>query len=138
MKSKHYTKGDLTVVWKPEICTHSAKCVKGLNSVFDNQKRPWINLDGGEEQAIIDQVAKCPSGALSIAGQESAGDEVGTERSIVTVIANGPLEVKANCDIYLADGSMVSKEDKSYFCRCGNSANKPFCDGSHKKAGFIG
>ncbi len=138
MKSKNYTKGDLTVVWKPEICTHSTKCVQGLHSVFDNQKRPWINLDGAEKQAIIYQVAKCPSGALSIGGQETIANQAVTERSIVTVIVNGPLEIKANCDIYLADGSMVSKEDKSYLCRCGSSANKPFCDGSHKKVGFIG
>ena len=64
-KEKEYTNGEVTVVWKPELCIHSANCVKGLPGVFDTNKRPWINANGATTTEIIDQVKKCPSGALS-------------------------------------------------------------------------
>ena len=61
----HYTKGDLTVVWQPDRCFHCSNCWKGLKVVFDPWKKPWVNMDGADEQQIIDQVNLCPSGALS-------------------------------------------------------------------------
>ena len=63
---KTYPKEDIKVGWEPEKCTHSANCVNGLPGVFDVNKRPWINVDGANRDEIIAQVAKCPSGALSI------------------------------------------------------------------------
>ena len=65
-KTHHYTNGEITVVWKPELCIHSAICFKGLGGVFDPRRRPWIDMSKAGTQQIIDQVKKCPSGALSI------------------------------------------------------------------------
>lgn len=65
-KTLRYKKGDTTVVWQPHLCQHSAVCVKGLPRVFNPKARPWINTEGAEEQAIRDQVMKCPSRALSL------------------------------------------------------------------------
>ena len=62
---KEYTNGEVTVVWKPDTCTHSKKCWTGLLEVFDPRKRPWINMDGATTTRIIEQVQKCPSRALS-------------------------------------------------------------------------
>jgi uncharacterized Fe-S cluster protein YjdI len=62
---KEYTKGDITVIWKPEVCKHSTLCWRELLSVFDPRRRPWIDMEGAEIEAIIAQVEKCPSGALS-------------------------------------------------------------------------
>ena len=64
--TKTYTKEDLTVVWQPHKCIHSAICFNGLPNVFDPRKRPWVNMDGALKQDIINQVKKCPSGALSL------------------------------------------------------------------------
>jgi uncharacterized Fe-S cluster protein YjdI len=61
-----YTKDNITVVWKPNLCIHSAVCARGLPTVFNPSKRPWINMVGAELEAIVAQVGKCPSGALSI------------------------------------------------------------------------
>ena len=61
-----YTKDGVTVVWKPNQCIHSGVCVRGLSQVFNPQHRPWINMEGADTEAIIEQVKKCPSGALSI------------------------------------------------------------------------
>jgi uncharacterized Fe-S cluster protein YjdI len=62
---KTYTNGEITVVWKPGVCIHSAKCVQGLAEVFNVNVRPWINMDGSSSARIIQQVDQCPSGALS-------------------------------------------------------------------------
>jgi uncharacterized Fe-S cluster protein YjdI len=64
--TKHYKKGDLTIVWKSGLCTHSANCFRGLPEVFDPRVKPWIQPENASDQQIIDQVSKCPSGALSI------------------------------------------------------------------------
>jgi len=63
--TKNYTNGEITVVWKNELCSHSTICFHGLPSVFDPRKNPWINMDGADTDRIIEQVKHCPSGALS-------------------------------------------------------------------------
>ncbi len=62
--SKEYTNGEVVVTWQPEKCIHSGKCVRGLPSVFDPKKRPWITPEDSDSQALVDQIKKCPSGAL--------------------------------------------------------------------------
>jgi len=52
-------------------------------------------------------------------------------------LKDGPYEVKG--PVQLIDGARAEftlAEDPIYLCRCGQSANKPFCDGSHKTCGF--
>ncbi len=65
MTQKKYTNGDITITWKPGVCQHSTLCWKGLLQVFNPQKRPWVDMDGASTEQIIEQVGKCPSGALS-------------------------------------------------------------------------
>ena len=65
-KKLKYANDDITVVWKPELCKHSGRCVTQLPKVFDLKAHPWINAKGADTQTIIDQVNKCPTGALSI------------------------------------------------------------------------
>lgn len=65
MTEKKYTNGEITVVWKPESCIHSKNCWKGLITVFNPKDKPWIKMDGASSERIIEQVKKCPSGALS-------------------------------------------------------------------------
>jgi uncharacterized Fe-S cluster protein YjdI len=63
-----YTNGEVTVVWRPAICQHSTICWKGkdgLINVFNPMKKPWIDPHGASTERIIEQVRKCPSGALS-------------------------------------------------------------------------
>jgi CDGSH-type Zn-finger protein len=56
----------------------------------------------------------------------------------ITAIPNGPLMVEGTVLVKKPDGTEETKGPKFHLCRCGHSANKPFCDGEHKKIGFIG
>jgi uncharacterized Fe-S cluster protein YjdI len=62
---QEYKNDNLVVRFDPEICIHSGECIRGLPSVFDVSKRPWVDVDGGAPATIIEQVKRCPSGALS-------------------------------------------------------------------------
>ena len=64
-ESIKYTNGEVTVVWKPKTCIHSTICWKGLIEVFDPREKPWVKMDGAGTERIVEQVKKCPSGALS-------------------------------------------------------------------------
>ena len=61
---KQYTNGEVTILWRPHVCRHSGNCFTGLPGVFDPEERPWVNVYGASTQEIIEQVKKCPSGAL--------------------------------------------------------------------------
>lgn len=54
----------------------------------------------------------------------------------ITSLPDGPYEVAGEVDILASDGTLVKQASKSYLCRCGHSAKKPFCDGAHKREGF--
>lgn len=61
-----YSNDEISIVWKPELCQHSTRCFKGLPEVFDPKQKKWINPLGAGTEQIIEQVKKCPSGALTI------------------------------------------------------------------------
>lgn len=54
----------------------------------------------------------------------------------IKVEADGPYEVLGNFRLEGADGALLTDSERIWLCRCGHSATKPFCDGSHRKAGF--
>jgi CDGSH-type Zn-finger protein/uncharacterized Fe-S cluster protein YjdI len=54
----------------------------------------------------------------------------------VTPLPDGPLFVSGNVEIVSGTGRMVVRSRKVALCRCGGSANKPFCDGTHAQNGF--
>jgi uncharacterized Fe-S cluster protein YjdI len=140
--TKKYTNGEITIVWKPSLCMHSTVCWKGeqgLQSVFNPMVKPWIRPEGAESQRIIEQVKKCPSGALSFYynNAENKNEETGAGTRI-EVVANGPLMVYGNVSVKHKTGETETRDRVTAFCRCGKSSNKPFCDGTHKDEGFEG
>jgi CDGSH-type Zn-finger protein/uncharacterized Fe-S cluster protein YjdI len=64
----------------------------------------------------------------------------GAPTGTVTVkpIANGPLMLQGWFELKTSDGAVFVAGEKTWLCRCGQSSNKPFCDGTHKKVGFQG
>jgi CDGSH-type Zn-finger protein/uncharacterized Fe-S cluster protein YjdI len=49
---------------------------------------------------------------------------------------NGPLSIRGNLEITSGTGRVVSRVMTAKLCRCGGSATKPFCDGTHARIGF--
>ena len=138
--TKKYTNGEATIVWKPSMCIHSAICFNGLGEVFHPKELPWITIEKSTTDKIIEQVKKCPSGALSYyLNRDEGNEEVKVEaETIVETTPNGPLMVYGNVIIKDSTGTLTKKNNATAFCRCGASGNKPFCDGSHKKISFVG
>jgi uncharacterized Fe-S cluster protein YjdI len=64
-KTIKYTAGELNIVWKPGLCQHAGICVKMLPNVYHPQERPWVKPENATTEQLIDQISKCPSGALS-------------------------------------------------------------------------
>lgn len=138
---KEYSNGEITIKWEASKCIHSGNCVRGLPGVFNPQERPWIKIDNADTAHLTETVDKCPSGALSwVSNNEESMEDRSAAAAAgdvakVNIFKDGPIEVKGSFTMTDADGNEVDM-DKVYLCRCGASAKKPFCDGSHKKAGF--
>lgn len=64
INAKEFSNKDITVTYDPCICKLSGKCARELSEVFSNSIIPWINLDNTETKRIVQQIKKCPSGAL--------------------------------------------------------------------------
>ena len=135
---REYTNGEVTVVWEAEKCVHSGICAKGLPQVFRPRLRPWVRIDVADTDAIINQVNQCPSGALSCYLNNKPKELISDTNAKVEVMANGPLLLHGNLEVIHKDGTTETKCKTTAFCRCGHSNNKPFCDGSHSRNGFVG
>ncbi len=66
METHEYSNGEITILWKPELCIHSGICVKTLPKVYDPKSKPWLKPENATSEELRNQVARCPSGALSI------------------------------------------------------------------------
>ena len=80
-------------------------------------------------------VTRCPSGALTLRTLDGADIEPELAQAI-GVIDDGPLLVTGAIPVARADGEPFEARNRIALCRCGHSANKPLCDGSHHEAGF--
>lgn len=137
-KRVYYKSDDITVSYAPDVCVHAAECVKGLPKVFNPLKKPWVDINGASANDIAEIVKKCPTGALQykMKNEIESIKEVKMEKTKITVMPDGPLMVEGNLTVRKISGDHIKDGEKLFLCRCGASANKPFCDGSHKKAEF--
>lgn len=137
-KKREYSNGEVTIVWEPEACIHSAICAKGLPNVFRPKVRPWIRIEKAETEDLVNQVKRCPSGALSFYMNDKEDQTSEVLDAKVEVLENGPLLVYGTLNVINKDGTSEIKNKTTAFCRCGASNNKPYCDGSHVKSEFKG
>ena len=124
---------DMILSFDTSRCIHARFCVLGAPEVFlANVVGKWIFPDKMETQTLRGICHNCPSGAVSY---EPKGDIAPESAPLVNVLKtreNGPNEIRAPMRI---DG--VDIGFRATLCRCGKSKNKPFCDNSHREAGFI-
>lgn len=96
------------------------RCGKSRNKPFcDNSHRDGAFVATGEPATVASAPLAERGGALH-----------------VTPLVDGPLQVVGNLEICSGTGRTVSRTENARLCRCGGSASKPFCDGTHARIGF--
>ncbi len=116
-------------------CSHAGYCTSGLPAVWRSAIEPWIDPNGADKDDIIGTVRKCPSGALSY----TDGGQIETdyhENAEIQIARDGPYYVRGGVALTDCDFGEGASREHFTLCRCGQSRNKPFCDGSHWYAGF--
>lgn len=106
----------------------------------------WSQVARTDDPAVranfLRQVGNCPSGRL-VASERASGAAI--EPALAHSIGlieepaqgvSGPLWLRGGIPVIAADGFAYEVRNRATLCRCGHSANKPFCDGSHYKVGF--
>lgn len=130
-----YEHGEVRVTFDPNRCIHAAECLRRLPAVFDVRARPWVRPDQAETAAIVQAVHQCPSGALRVAVNDAVV-EIAEDDVRVRATRNGPLYVRGAAVVATESGDVLLDDRRCALCRCGASARKPFCDGSHRTIGF--
>lgn len=129
-----YNTDDITVEYDQERCIHAAECVKNLPSVFDPDKRPWIQPEHATPDQIKKVVHSCPTGALKY--RDTDPQEQPESRNAIIISPDGPLYLRGDIEVQNAEGETILKDTRLALCRCGESQNKPLCDNSHRDTSF--
>ena len=117
------------------ICEHAGFCGNRATNV-------WKMLKGADTEdsiaraQLMAMIERCPSGALTY---RMGPDEADVEPALATGVAvtdDGPLFVTGVERLERSDGQDFEPRPRVTLCRCGASANKPLCDGSHKETDF--
>ena len=134
-RQDRYEGTEIVVLDNRGTCCHFGNCTDHLPQVFHHDGEPFVTPDGAEAQSVEAIIRACPSGALSFIKNGSAYE--GEQREAEIYVAN-------NASYYVRGGIELEGEAmnqgalREHFalCRCGQSKNKPFCDGSHWYAHF--
>jgi uncharacterized Fe-S cluster protein YjdI/CDGSH-type Zn-finger protein len=132
-RGRAYQGERITVYYDARRCCHFGECVRGLHDVFDTKARPWIQPDNADADRVAEVVRRCPTGALHYELTEGPSEEQpGPTR--VTAVEDGPLLLRG--DLLLQTPAGELREPRAALCRCGLTANQPFCDDACKRAGW--
>lgn len=125
---------DVTIRFDAKRCVHSRNCVLGHPDVFvPNVKGEWIHPDSTSAEMVMHTALSCPSGAIRVSHNDgSATSDTPPLVNTARIRENGPLAIEAELQIR----GVPEATPRATLCRCGQSQNKPYCDGSHVAAGF--
>jgi uncharacterized Fe-S cluster protein YjdI len=127
----------VTVTFDRSLCIHSEECVHRLPAVFNPSRKRWIRPDEASAEEVVAAVAQRPSGALRARSRGQTVVPMGPgEEVVIKVSSDGPLLLRGRLRIENAVGGTIATADTAALCRCGATANPPFCDGSHARIGF--
>jgi CDGSH-type Zn-finger protein len=128
-------RGAGVVLWDDRtLCTHAGFCTALRETAWGLADR----ADDPAARADLDGIiAECPSGRLELA--EADDPETVLEPAFEPSIGVEPdasYWVRGGIPVVSADGVPYEVRNRQTLCRCGHSANKPFCDGTHRRNGF--
>lgn len=131
-----YENDEIEVRYDLRRCIHAKECVKGLRSVFDPDKRPWIRPEEAPADATAQTVEHCPTGALHYRYKNKQDEEQTPAKNTISIEPDGPVYVRGHIEVQDHDGKVLLRDTRFALCRCGLSKNKPACDNSHLEASF--
>ena len=121
----------VTVTYTPVLCSHAAECQRLAAGVFNPAETPWVKPENGTITNILAVMSACPSGALRVSvGDQQTPQHLTTGDVEIVIEKDGPYRV-TNVPIEAEYNGAGASRAKYVLCRCGQSKNKPFCDGTH-------
>ncbi|GAA1587415.1 CDGSH iron-sulfur domain-containing protein [Kribbella sancticallisti] len=121
-----------------ELCIHAAFCIgrtRPIAKMLDD------TADSDVRSNVMGRIDHCPSGSYSYAlyrGGDSIEPDLPQAISVLEEedgLASA-LWVTGDVPVVRADGKPLETRNRMTLCRCGHSANKPLCDGTHRTIGF--
>ena len=132
-RQQHYEAIGITVNEDSSLCAHAGFCAT------EKAQDRWEAVQKIDDPAIraevVAQLEACPSGTLTYTLANGQGEEQALAPEI-GVVPDGPLWLRGGVRLVSSDGFVYEARNRVALCRCGQSENKPFCDGSHKDTGF--
>jgi CDGSH-type Zn-finger protein len=128
----------ITMTDEPRLCTHAGFCGNKVEKVWDMLER---TADTRVRFALMQMVERCPSGRLGYELEDIKYnmDQGPIEPDLPTGIAatkDGPYWVTGGIPVTMSDGQTLEVRNRVTLCRCGQSSNKPLCDGTHTAIKF--
>ena len=121
----------IRVLKDDELCQHAGFCSTKARSWFD--MIPATD-DHQVRLQLLGMIEHCPSGALAY---ELDGERIEPDLPVaVSPVTDGPLFVSGGIEIERTSGELLETRNRVTLCRCGQSGNKPLCDGTHFEIDF--
>lgn len=117
------------------VAIHAAIAIEGHGTMF----RATLCRCGASKSKPFCDGSHVAAGFVATGEPETQPSEPLAVRGgalTVTPFPNGPLGVRGPLEICSGTGRTVHRTNRAALCRCGSSANKPFCDGTHARIGF--
>ena len=119
---------DLDLKDVPHLCAGLGFCHRGEGTWTSTE-----NSDDPESKKVaVESACACAAGRLTAVNKKTGKNIEPKFEPSIGVLENGPLLVKGGIPVESAGGKTYEVRNRGTLCRCGESENKPFCDGSHQ------
>lgn len=130
-RARRFVGTNITMTDDSILCMHGGFCGNSVEKV-------WQMIDRSDDTrvrfAVMQMVERCPSGKL---GYEIDGIAVEPDLpEAISVTKDGPYWVTGGIPVTMANGQTLEVRNRVTLCRCGQSKNKPLCDGTHVALDF--
>lgn len=131
-----YVGDGVTIYDDRSVCAHAGLCTEGLPAVWKLGEEPWIDAHAASAEEIIEVVKRCPSGALTYSRAEAGFIKEDQADPKLVPATNGPYVLSGHVTVTSSTGDPYENRERVTLCRCGESGNKPFCNGKHWECNF--
>ncbi|HZP89227.1 MAG TPA: CDGSH iron-sulfur domain-containing protein [Burkholderiales bacterium] len=124
----------------PYHCTGALQLKAGDGTAVGAAREVWLCACGASRDKPY-----CDGSHALVGFANGEGTATATQESLPAVEAplairtrtDGPLKLDGPCEVVSPNGTVLLRGNETALCRCGRSARKPFCDGTHRRIGFV-